>query len=279
MNRIFVVLLISMSSLMSLMHTFVHASEPGMYTFGVVPQFSSRQTLSIWDPLIIELEKRTGLQFRLKGSKSIANFESSFMTGGFDFAYMNPYQVLKANKSQGYNPLVRDIKRKLHGVLVVRKDSPIQELKDLNGKRIAFPAPNALGASLIIRADLNKIHNISIEPLYVHTHSSVYLNVLMGQVDAGGGVQKTLAKQPGEISNNLRVIYTTREIIPHPIAAHSRVPPEVQESVRKAFLEIGETEEGRNLLNAVPILAIGNTSIKDYQPMAEWGLDEFYKKN
>ena len=31
---------------------------------------------------------------------------------------------------------------------------------DLNGKTVAFPSPNALGASLLMRADLERLHKI-----------------------------------------------------------------------------------------------------------------------
>ena len=41
----------------------VFASES--YLFGVVPQFEQRKLYAIWDPIIKELEKRTGLDFTL----------------------------------------------------------------------------------------------------------------------------------------------------------------------------------------------------------------------
>lgn len=276
-KRFFVVLLVSIIGFANQAYSAARASDDVIYTFGVVPQFDTRQTLLVWGPLLTELEKSTGLKFRLKGSSSATKFESSFMDGGFDFAYMNPYQILKANTSQGYIPLVRDIERTLNGVLVVRKDSPVHEVKDLEGARIAFPSPNALGASLVIRADLKNIHSTSVVPVYVQSHTSVYLNVLLGDVKAGGGVQKTLNKQAAEIRDELRVIYNTREITPHPVTAHSRVPVKVRELVRQAFLALGETSKGRALLSAIPIKVIGKTSLNDYQSLKEWGLDEFYQ--
>ena len=278
MNRMHAALLATIVGLASLAGTSTRASEAGTYTFGVVPQFDARQTHRVWKPLLTALEERTGLKFRLMGSPNIPEFESQFMAGEFDFAYMNPYQVLRASKANGYVPLVRDIGRTLFGVLVVRQDSPIREVKDLAGMRVAFPSPNAVGASLIPRADMKNIFGISVEPVYVQSHSSVYLNVALGKVDAGGGVQKTFAQQPPTVSDKLRIIYKTREITPHPITAHSRVPATVRESVRSALLALGKTSEGRALLSPIPIKTIGTTSIDDYRPLGEWGLAEFYVK-
>ena len=68
-----------------------------------------------------------------------------------------------------------------------KKGGNIEHLQQLEGKDIAFPAPNALGASLIIRADLVQLHRVSFTPKYVQTHSSVYLNVALGRMAAGGG--------------------------------------------------------------------------------------------
>jgi len=279
MNRIFTGLLAATLVLACLAGTLARASEPVTYTFGVVPQFDARQTHRVWRPLLTALEERTGLKFRLRGSPNIPGFESQIMAGEFDFAYTNPYQILKTNTPEGYKPLLRDIGRTLHGILVVQRDSPILKVKDLAGKRVAFPAPNALGATLVPRADLKNIFGIGVEPVYVQSHSSVYLNVALGRIDAGGGVQKTFEQQPATVSDKLRIIYKTRAITSHPIAAHSRVPATVQESVRQAFLALGETSEGRALLSLVPIKTIGITNIDDYRPLGEWGLAEFDVKN
>ncbi|MEM6308395.1 MAG: PhnD/SsuA/transferrin family substrate-binding protein, partial [Pseudomonadota bacterium] len=123
-------------------------------TIGVVPQFEHRRTLETWGPLIGEFETATGCNVTFATMRSIPEFEDGFRTGAFDIAYMNPYHAIIAYGEQGYRPIVRSGRRFLQGVLVVAKDAPIQQISDLNGKKIAFPAPNALGASLLMRAEL-----------------------------------------------------------------------------------------------------------------------------
>ncbi len=86
-------------------HHSANASET--YTFGIVPQFEQRKLYSIWKPIIEELEKRTGFTFRIATALTIPEFEKKFAKGNFDFAYMNPYHLLKANKAQGYIPILR----------------------------------------------------------------------------------------------------------------------------------------------------------------------------
>ncbi len=167
-------------------------------------------------------------------------------------------------------------KSPLHGILVVPKDSPIKDLSELNGKVVAFPSPNAIGASMLIRADLERLYHVTVRPLYVKTHSSVYLHVVKGLAAAGGGVEKTLDEQGQEIRDSLRVLYTTREIPSHPIAAHPRVAKVVREKVRRALLDMGRSPEGRELLSRIPIKEIIPARSGDYAVMRTWGLDAYW---
>jgi phosphonate transport system substrate-binding protein len=252
------------------------SSGNGIYSFGVVPQFEQRKLFHIWRPILDELEHRTDLTFNLQGSPKIPVFEKKYMEGTYDFAYMNPYHILKAHDSQGYLPLVRDGGRMLKGILVVSKESPIKSVQELAGKSVAFPAPNALGASLLIRADLKNLYGVQIHPHYVQTHSSVYLHVALGQYVAGGGVTSTLNAQKPEIREKLRIIYETRPMNPHPISVHPRVSEAHWRRVLKALLEMAQTEKGAALLAKIPMRKAVATSMEDYKPMSSWGLDEFY---
>ena len=248
------------------------------YSVGIVPQFEARKLSRIWEPIMFELEARTGHDFVIVGSPRIPEFEADFLNGKFDFAYMNPYHYLLAARAQGYRPLVRDGARQLYGVLVVRADSRYQAPADLNGQVIAFPAPNALGASLMIRADLTNRHEVNYTPNYVATHGSAYLNVVLGQAAAAGGVMGTLRSQQAEVIDQLKVLYETSRVAPHPIVAHPRVPVEVQQQFAQALLDLSRSAEGRALLQEVPIQAAIRARVEDYTPLVLMGLDQFLVK-
>ncbi len=248
------------------------------YNFGVIPQFESRKLASIWLPVLKELSRRTGHTLVMTGSLNIPDFEASINLGKFDFAYMNPYQVLQTmnRQEQKYVPLVRDGSRKLQGIIVVRKDSPLTKPRLLDGKKIAFPSANALGASILVRAELRGKFKIKIQPVYVQTHSSVYLNVVLGETDAGGGVLSTLNEQKPAVRGALKIIYKTRSAPPHAVMAHTRVPREHRDQIRRAFLEMAKTEEGKRLLERIPMGNVITAATADYQPMASWGLEKVY---
>jgi len=237
------------------------AATADTFTIGIVPQFEPIKLAEIWSPILRELEEETGHTFEMIGSPRISEFEDGFIKGDFDFAYMNPYHFLVARKAQGYDALVRDGARELFGVLVVAKDSGIENVADLEGKTIAFPSPNALGAALLMRADLDRIHGLEYKQEYVSTHSSTYLNVALGQMDAGGGVMATLNRAEPQVRDRLRIIYETTRVPPHPFVAHQRIAPDVAEAVQTAFLKIADTAEGQELLARIPMRqAIAATS-------------------
>ena len=249
---------------------------PRPFIFGVVPQFEPRRLHDAWQPILAELEERSGRRLEFTTTLTIPDFEKELAAGHYDFVYANPFQILSEIGRQQYEPLVRDA-APLRGILVVRKDSPLREPADLAGKVVAMPSPNALGASLLIRADLERIHHATVKPLYVKTHGSVYLHVAKGLADAGGGVEKTLQEQDAAVRDLLQVIYTTRSMPSHPVATHPRVPQADREAVRRAFLELAGTAQGMELLARVPMKQVTSTSMADYRELLQWGLRAYWE--
>ena len=251
--------------------------ERPVYKIGVVPQWGADRLFEIWQPLVAYLSDETGLILKLEPTFSIPNFEKSFAEGEYDFAYMNPYHFLRASKQQNYMPLVRDHNKQLTGILVAAVDSDIKTVEELEGQRVDFPSPNALGASLYMRTLLAREFNIKCEPKFVQTHESVYRNVISRKAVAGGGVRRTLAAQAPELQKKLRVIYETPGVAPHPLAYHPRVPEEVVAKVKAAVIEMAKSEEGKKLLAGIPMTNPGPATKEDYQPLDDLKLDEFYQ--
>ncbi len=250
--------------------------QPREYLWSVVPQFSPTAVHRDWTPLLEELSRRTGYRFRLLPASGFDEFERALFNGGYDFVYANPYQTLLAHRKQGYIPLVRDEQRRLTGILVVRKDSPYQSPRDLDGKTIAFASPNAFAVSLYMRAMLREQEGIDFTPLWAGTHSNAYRAVLLGRADASGGIYRTLEKEPPSARHLLRIVYNLPSTITHAVSAHPRVPESVRQEVQLTLLDLAQSEQGRRLLSAVflpqPIAADFE---RDYRPLASLNLDDY----
>ena len=245
------------------------------YSVAIVPQFPAVEIHRDWSPLLERLKKETRLNFTLTIAASIPEFEDTLLVGQPDFAYMNPYHQVMAKRARGYLPLVRG-NNLLTGVLVVRRDDPIKTVSELDGKDIAFPAPNAFGASLWIRAMLAEQAKIRINPVYVKTHSNVYRYVTAGRSAAGGGINNTLADEPEEIRANLRVLMETPGVPPHPLSANPRVPERVRKQVTEALLRIAAEPGGQAMMAGVQMESLRRADYtRDYLPLEKFGLDRY----
>ncbi len=249
------------------------------YSISIVPQLPPATTHARWAPLLEKVGLKAGLCFDLVVPESIAAFESVLWSGKTDFAFANPYHAVVAWKRKGYQPLLLDARTRLSGLVVVRTDSPIQNVRDLHGKEVAFPSPNAFAASLLIRAELAK-QGIRITPKYVKTHANVYRAVVTGDVVAGGGVNNTLQREEEGLRQSLRRIYDTSSYAPHPLVAHPRVPVKVRERFEAEVMALTRDATGRALLDAVqmpePVRADYQ---RDFHPLDKLSLERWVVLN
>lgn len=246
-----------------------------VYTLSVVPQFTPVDIGLRWSPLLAYLEKEAGISLQLRVMDRIPRFESDFLAGLPDFVFLNPWHAVMAMKAHGYVPLVRggDL---LNGILVVDRNGPIKSLADLNGKTLAFPAPNAFGASLYMRALLAEKEKINFRTTYVGTHQNVYRHVLLGEAAAGGGGGATLDKEPAGMRSRLAVLYTTPGVASHPLAAHPRVPAEIRARLAAALRKLDSEPAGRKLLAAVELDHTQDADYaRDYAPLEKLKLDQY----
>lgn len=252
------------------------AENEKAYTVSVVPQLPALVLFEDWQPYLDYLEQEIGVKFKLYLSDTIPLFELDFLAGNPDFAFMNPYHAVMAYNTQGYLPLLSDGSRQLKGILVVRKDSSFQSVQDLDGADIAFPAPNAFGASLYMRALLAEQEKININPIYVKTHANSYRNVFFGRTSAGGGVVNTFHKESEDLQQNLRIIYETSGVTPHPLSVHPRVPKDIQERVIELTLALAQNETGLSLLKTIQLtMPIEVDYESDYKVLDELKLENY----
>jgi len=184
----------------------LQVSAKDVVTFGIVPQQSASRLAQMWGPLLSELSARTGVSFRFRTTKDIPTFEACLAAGAFDFAYMNPMHYAIFSKEAGYTALAHQKGKRLKGVMVVRADSPHEDLISLQNETVAFPSPGAFGASILTRASLQQ-RDVSFDASYVNSHDSVYRAVAAGLAAAGGGVSRTWNSVDPSIRDELRIIY------------------------------------------------------------------------
>ena len=250
MNTLKRALYFILSALLIVSQDLIASPENTPYQVYIVPKLSPLVTYQAWTPILEKLAEKTGLKFELIVPPNIPDFEKDVNNGLPDLAFMNPYHMTIAKHRQGYIPLVRDSANLLEGNIVVQKDNPIKSINELKNQTIAFPAPNAFAATLLIRSLLAK-QNIPITPLYANTHSNVYRTVALGDVLAGGGIKNTFTREPLDIQQQLRVLYTTPRYAPHPLAAHPRIPIKIRQEISAAFIKLANDSTNKEIFVSI----------------------------
>ncbi len=242
-------------------------------TVSVVPQFQAVDIHRVWGPLLERLSRETGQTFVLKVAKDIPSFEAEFKAGEPDLVYLNPYHQLKAHQAQGYVPLVRD-STPLKGLLVVRQDSPYKRAQDLQGQTLAFPSPNAFGASMMVRAQLIERDRVRFQTTYARTHTNTYRQVASGLAAAAGGIESTLEREPEALRSQLRVLFETSGAAPHPLSAHPRVGAALQQQVVRAWLRMAQDSALASAFQGIPMdHPVTADHDRDYAPLAQLHLE------
>jgi phosphonate transport system substrate-binding protein len=222
------------------------ANQPNV-TFGIVPQQSASKLAATWGPIMAEISRRSGVKVEFRTAPTIPAFEERLGKGDYDIAYMNPYHYVVFHDRVGYGAVAKEKNRKIQGIIVVRKDSPITSIEELQSKTLAFPAPAAFASSVLPRAALRR-RGISFDTKYVASHDSVYFAVSDRLYPAGGGIKRTFETVDPTSRDQLRVLWTTNSYTPHAIAAHPRLKANVLAPVMKAMVSLYDDAVGKALL-------------------------------
>lgn len=233
------------------------------YTFGIVPQQSASELVRRWTPLLRYLQRESGIKLTFETAPNIPEFERRLARGEYDFAYMNPYHYTVFSQAPGYKAFARQENKQLTGILVVRKDSSLNGLADLNGLDIAFPAPAAFAATVVPRALMAR-QGIEHNAFFVRSHDSVYRNVARGFMAAGGGIERTLNTVDPEVRDQLRVLWRSEGYTPHAFSVHPRVSEAVATAVQDALTAAKLTGEGREVLGEINFQGIKPAADKDW---------------
>ncbi|MFT4514514.1 MAG: phosphonate transport system substrate-binding protein [Planctomycetota bacterium] len=242
--------------------------ELPILSVGVVPQQAASTLAKQWIPLLNYIGNKANARLVFKTASNIPTFEKRCAAGAYDIAYMNPYHYTVYHDQVGYEAIVKRSDSKIKGIIVKKRGSNHQTLMDLDGKKLAFPAPRAFAATLLTTAGL-RAAGVEFESEYVSSHESVYLNVARGLFVAGGGIVRTFKNVSPEIRDQLEILWETPSYTPHAFAMHPRVDAKMRAAVTQALIEIDSDEVGRTLLGALNIKNLEAASNQDWDDVRE----------
>lgn len=242
--------------------------------FAVHPYLPATEISEKFGPLVKYLSNELGEPIEIKISLDYKNHIVEIGKDNVDIAYMGPASYVKMTNTYGKKQLLAcqesDSKTTFHGVIIVRKDSPLSSLGDLAGKRFAFGDPESTMSHLVPRYMLWK-EGITLDNLggyaFLANHHNVALGVLAGDFDAGAVKEEVFYEYE---KRGLRELVRTPGISDHVIVATNRLSPEKIKKLRDVLHSLKGKEDGRDILNSIkPSISLVPAKDEDYDNLRE----------
>jgi phosphonate transport system substrate-binding protein len=245
----------------------------GALTLGVFPRLSAGETTTRYTPLAEHLSERLGRKVILVTSKDFQSFWRGIEEQRYEIVQYNQYHYIRSSKSYQVVAHNKEFgKDTLAGVLYVRKDSGITDLKQLKGRTVLFGGGEdamfgyIAPVYLLLQAGLRKdefISQFAVNPL-----NSV-IGVYRKQADAAGsgdGVIGQPAVKSAINTDELTTLAISEQLLHLPWAVKRTVPAQLRQSIQSMLVELENSEDGRQVLKAAMLTGIGKAEDKDYDP-------------
>jgi phosphonate transport system substrate-binding protein len=242
------------------------ADEGRLLVFGRVhddPVRSIRDRQEFVDYMAKKLAPFGIIGGRIMVVEKMRTLAQALKDGKVDLFHDSVVPTLVLSKWTGAVPILRQWKYgepEYEGVIVVRKESGINSVKDLKGKVIAFEEPHSTSASILPRMLLeeNKLKLIQVKSRenvkpgavgYMYGADGSSVNVLMtGRVDAATTVPREIDRLKPEVRSALKVIGTTVRVPRQIIAVRKDLDPQMLAALKKILSEMDSTPEGLGVL-------------------------------
>lgn len=183
-------------------------------------------------------------------------------TGKAQIASFGPFSYVTAVDRAGAECLVTTAKDGKHGYyskIITKKDSPINTVADLKGKRFAFVDPESTSGNVVPSDEILtalKDSNLTFDLLHMNgkffssvmfagTHPNSIQGVVKGDVDAAAVSSSTLDKEATAKHYNpdtIKAIHTSPLIPGSPIAVQKDLPKELKDKIKNYLLKYDNQE-------------------------------------
>lgn len=217
----------------------------------MVPSAESRKILTNMAPIAQCLEKQSGYSIDISVPNNYIVVVEGLGSEKVDFAFINTFGYLLANDRYGAEAILKAQRygeTSYKGQIIVRADSGINSLADLNGKKIAFTDPASTSGHILAKKMLNDQKIKPAEEVFGGKHDVVVTMVYQGQVDAGAtyfspkdpngkilDARVRVMTQFPDVEEKVKILALTEAIPNDPIVARKGLTSEMKDKVKSAF--------------------------------------------
>jgi len=226
-----------------------------------VPSGDSQVILKGGQKIARHLEKVTGLYFKTSVATSYAAVIEAMGAEKVDIGWLATFSYVLAREKYGVDIILIVIRFGspfYRGQIMVRSDSSINKLADLENKTFAFVDPASTSGhlypkSLLLSEGFDPEVFFS-KSVFAGSHNAVTLSILKGEVDGGAtydDARATVAKNFPEVFKKLKVIAYTQNIPNDVVAVRKGLDPVLKQSIKEGLKYLTRTPDGSKILKKV----------------------------
>ncbi|HVE54060.1 MAG TPA: phosphonate ABC transporter substrate-binding protein [Ramlibacter sp.] len=241
--------------------------------FGIISTESSQNLKQDWQPLLADMEKRTGLKVNAFFAPDYAGIIEGMRFGKVHVAWMGNKSAIEAVDRAGAEVFAQvvnaDGSMGYHSLVSVHKDSPYRTIEDLlkNSKAVTFGIgdPNSTSGFLVPGYYLFAKNNIDPKAAFKNVRSANHETNVMAvankHVDAAvhsSDVLERIENRQPDVAAKLRVIWKSPLIPGDPLVWRKDLDAATQQKVKQFLLAYGTgTEAAREkaILNKLVLSA------------------------
>lgn len=199
-----------------------------------------------WNPILRYVGDKSGVLLQIKLAKTAPEHSEMIGRGEFDFVYSN-HNFTPVNDRVGYRVIARPVEEAIRGQIVVPAESPVQSLKELDGREVVFPSRAAF-VGYYVPMDALLRAGVHVQPHFAGNQEGA-----MGQLKAGrvlaAAVNSQLMRDYAEREKfAYRIVWSSEPYLNIPISAHPSVPQDKVRAVRSALLAMSDDAAGQKIL-------------------------------
>lgn len=242
--------------------------------FGILPRLSAQEMHKMFDPLAEYLTKETGEKVTIVVTKDFATYKDALQTGQFDLGFSNPIIYVQLKQRTALVPLALSAEKKagtrFRGLIIARKDSGIEKVQDLKGKKLIFVDEDSAAGYifqmlLLSKAGMDVNKDFTRLP-FAKKHDNVTMAVYNKAADAGGIREDDLDKMKDKVDlSAIRIVAYTDYFPNWPVYATPKLNKNIADKIRAALIKLKPNDAGSDaVVGAANLAGFATVSDKDY---------------
>lgn len=243
------------------------------FVIGIFPRRDAIVTSKLFRPLSDYLEEKLQRPVELELSPSFDIFLQRLNKRRYDLVHLNQFDYINAHEKLGYDAIVQNEEfgeKTIRGAVYVRRDSGIERLEQLRGRKILFGGGPRAMMSYIVPTYLLRQAGLEAgdyQESYATNPPNAVLATYLKQADAGGAgeVVQRLPIVSKKINTDELVVIAASEPLPHlPWAVKEELSEALKTEIKSLLIGLNESARGRDILQQARLSALNPVNDEDY---------------